>query len=238
MKQEDFDMKNTRTLWQACNVAIVAFIGFVMVACHTVTIRDSASSPSGDGFLGATLNLYGSMWTVGYDDGSVIPIWERLDEDTIVFSDFGGTGTFANGQLNFSIDSPDSSFLEPIERMFQYDEDLFTTVFYRDLSIGPLDAMFVILAILDTPYKEFSRQYFAGTEQSLVVYVYVDQDVTITASGTTLNKWGRTVITADLNLPLMAGWNALHHHEAWCDYELVRSITLGDPPHLRWVTPQ
>jgi len=234
-------MKNMRILLRACVVAGIILAGVALAACASagagtgVPVRYEDPAPAVGGFLGATLHLSGSMWAMSIDQESEMPVLERLNEDKAVYSDFGVSGTFANGQLAFSMGSPAPSFLEPIVYMFLYQEDaVFSRVFYRDLSINAPETMFAILAVLDASNKGFSRQYFSDTEQNIVAYVYVDRDVTITAAGTTLSKWDRTVITDDLDITLRAGWNALHSRMTWYD-EIVRSITLGDPPHLRWV---
>jgi len=233
-------MKKIKTLWLAA--AVILLIGLVVSVCAHFDAHSKDTISNNDGFLGATLNLSGAMWTLDFDQENHIFNWNQLNENYTVSSGVGGSGSYNNGNLTFSIGSPAYSLMSPINNLFQFnkEEGCYTfyqtnLAFYKDLKISNNRVRFAALSLLDASDYGFSRQYVSETEQDNVLYVYVNKDVTIKANGLTLEKWGRTVITEDLDIYLRAGWNALFYHSEWNSSDLIRSFSLGDPSHLKWI---
>jgi len=233
-------MKHKQALRQTLSFAVITIAVFLTaISCASVTRHED------DGHIGAVLNLSGVMWTTSFDEENNI-VWEQINEDMTVTSNVGGSGSYIDGQLVFSIGSPSdkqsiASFIPFCEENGYY-RFLGEGLFFRNMNISAPETMMSVLHYLTTPAGEFSRQYTvirrcaADNELDYVVYVYVDRDVTITADGTRHDSGYETLFTKYLDITLGAGWNALHLHLSQNNAEFALSIRLDDPLRMRWLT--
>jgi len=223
------------------NISNPAGTGEAALAIITA-IAEGASLPmaSEDGFLGATLNLSGQVWEWERDDdGNYV----RFTGDRTVTSQCGeGSGAITDGQLSFSIGTPLADYWHNAESFFWWEGR------FADFSISVPEARTIHLSIMMSTGERLDRsQSRFPYGDSLVQYLFVDQDVVITGSGrTTTGTFAGTDVqttTQDINLNLRAGWNALYSRTEVLDRAdgfMVQQIaySLSDPAYLRWkLTP-
>ena len=221
-------------------IAAVAVIGFSMAGCST----DGGDNGTGPSHLGPTLNSRGQVWEVDGVWGHGAWNWTQFDGNRTVFSEAGGSGSIAAGQLDFSLASPTASFLEDISdywfsedaEISNLDARVFSMNFSWNLCCYPLRT--------DTDVLARASQTVSGNR--VVVegawYIFVDRDVTVRSAGRSYTEdedgftysWVLQAFTLDLR----EGWNVMHLR-----YEAVRTatrstvtdtISAGDPAHLRW----
>jgi len=253
-------------------VAAVAIIGFSVTGCPT------SGSDSGDpdcAFIGPTLNLSGQVWEFGWDcdtcdyegqdwdcdscerilmhfteDRNISAV--RCEEGYRIVTGITETGTIIGGQLSLTIGSPNS--LDPIENLS------FFGVAYEvwpDFHISNTNARGVSFGSLAIPNGLLRRGYLTGRGEYVVVYVYVDQDVTIAGTGGEVlfaceceDRDGECYCvyfgdacdcdgignTGSFNISLRAGWNALLIHNDWDDATSTGTFILsaGEGP-TKWL---
>jgi len=183
----------------------------------------------------------------------------RFDGNRTVTSELGGSGAITNGMLSFSIGTP-SWLMGMADGFVEFFEYFFDGMF-DNLSISVPTARGALLIDLETSGGEHTqwleRRLFSDTVQEIVVYLFVDQDVVITADGITHElAWdecwcstcdcddcdcgfSETITIEDLNLSLRRGWNALFLRGEYLEItdgvvEISAAISLGDPARLRW----
>lgn len=259
-------MKNTIKLLGI--IALVAIIGFSFTAC------DDGSGGGGDSggpaFLGETLNLSGQVyltkWNETANGGSLS--YQAFNGNVDEFEDYyGGTGKITNGKFSYSTGTPKSSSLETIdiEDEFGWGYDNFTTSrqtvkgtviwgFYTD------DPAYSYL-IKSNGTETATNNSYSGTYES-VIFVYVENDVTLSGKGKT-EQWKsdddpdfdpdydtpytETYTTSNFNFTLKTGWNAVHYKRNYSEsvqgswenptrYTSTGSETMSlKNPSLRWV---
>ena len=232
-------MKYTLTRWRAYTLATVLLIGFIFAACaHAGRVIGD------DGFMGSTLSLGGSVWRAHQNDGDDAFVWEELTGDIAIEPELGVGGSFADGLFSFDIGSPDPSFLEPIGRRFLYGDDSEegflpgASEFFRNLRIDhPETPSAMLVAFRTDSGDSFFRGHFTETETHVVVYVYVERDVTLAADGSTVDIWGLSHVSDGFEVTMRAGWNALYNVQetVTADRIVMWSISMGNPAHLRWM---
>ncbi|MCL2194099.1 MAG: hypothetical protein FWB78_11995 [Treponema sp.] len=248
-------------------IALAAAIALLTTGCPSVTGDNGngnngnvGNGPGGnngtgnDGFIGPTLNLGGQVYTMDWywdiETEDEIRLYVEFDGNLYISSELGGSGSIVNGQVSFTIDTPNE--LVPIGSMFEAIAEFYRFSFidvYYDFKISDASVSSAHLNLF-TPGGALSRdnrlaQYtdtgYSGVWE-MVVYIYVDQEVTITGRGRTFESPPTFFYaTKDLNITLRAGWNALHWKEDYVwnwitdTFYATYTLTIGDPAHIRWV---
>jgi len=264
-------------------LAVFVACNFTPDALLATTDNEQAQSLVPE-FVGeATLSLKGQVWTqnswmelregaVGWDWISAWS-WEQFGGTRNVTELFlidggsfydGWSGSITNGQLTLHLGTP--SQLVPIERALNLIAQSLEYMYY-DFMISDPDAKGTGFSSLMTRYLgDLSRSYmnvdyiFWETRAKRhnvgegVVHVYVDREVTISASER-VNRYGNEHVTrARINnafdITLVRGWNALHvRHEhvvfrtkpgmffdpLWGEETFTFTLSHGDPAHMKWV---
>lgn len=222
--------------------ALVVVIGFFFIACGEDDEGDESSAS-----LGATLNLSGQVYDEHWDGNSALYVPYTGTVETLSnyrylgnsnWDKNGGSGKIENGQLSFSIGTPDH-LMNVVEIFEELDE-------LKNFKISNTDANSASLN-LGTGSRWLGREYISYTSTSetyeSVSYVYVDRDITISAERTVFTdedggfSWTETYNAFNINLK--TGWNAVSikcveietatsETEEW-----TYSATI--PSHLRWV---
>jgi hypothetical protein len=179
------------------------------------------------GFIGATLNLTGQVWEFSPDDDEMV----HFTGSTSV-SALGKTGTITNGQLNFSIGTPD------FDGGFKYMlEDVFWTP-SEDMKISTTEIKGNVIFGLEAEINDSFVGKGSWTDDTYegVFFVYVDRDVTISAEEES-DVWGDGVTVRNAyNITLRRGWNAIHEkcHVVSDDDDEVITFAHANPPTMRW----
>ena len=192
-----------------------------------------------------TFTLLISMGVLEIRDKQVYAFFENFTDYNVSSNISSGSGRIANGKLNYSAGTPDSSQLEPISD-FLYE---LKEINGDGVTISDNDAHFLVLELLTDNGNKHLQLYNHSTNETPIsrsyiyesaVYVYVDKDVNITAPGTNpMDDYGFTY--APLNLNFRKGWNVMcisrieeifYNTYTWT-YNL--SITVGMPKNIKWV---
>jgi len=232
-------MKNGRKCYGI--IAMAAVIGFLTAACDNGNGDGDGDGGGndGNGVLGATLNLNAQVYTV--EDWS--ENYKPFTGDRVVNSNLGVSGSITNGQLNFTIGTPNENYLERLSEFFDYTE------LWNFPSISPADARGCFLSLYVSNDSYFGRGYeiYSGTEkkgsftEGNAEYIYVDRDVTLSANRNIYyyddgDSW--TFNAYDITLK--EGWNILHNDSTvkWSNYNVTSSVDTvshKDPSKVRWV---
>jgi len=187
--------------------------------------------------LGATLNLSGQVWH--WVGGEFV---QFTGTRTLTATPPGGTGAITDGRLSFTIGEPTGGLVSAGFLMEDY-------LGWEQASANPGNAMVAMLD-LRTPTGSLSReiQSETGTPTSwsfleeMVVYIFADRDVTISAPRTQNNEtWGQELWTYDFmgfEILLREGWNALHWREevrgVGTNVSVTYTLSAANPGHIRW----
>ena len=204
---------------------LMVIIGFSMTAC------DDGSGDEGGGGGGSasgieTLNLSGKVYLENDNYTSVSYSSYTGANLTIDDYDLGGSGTVTNGNLSYSVGTPDYVYTfdqEDFEDFFGgYDINLSSTNVKANYFYG--------LGIEDDNDHELFKESFTinvgnksySTKYENVYYVYVEDDITVTGTGGTYGPetdeydgttYTYTNIYKNFNFTLKAGWNAIYEKE-------------------------
>jgi len=223
-------MKN----WRKCFgiIAIVAVIG-LLAAC-----------PDGGGD-GDTLELsgqvYQEVWNGTYS-------YQNFYGNLTIPSSNGGSGTITNGILNYSIGKPSNLYTVNVEALVQF----LSFNYWDNLQISKtsvkgfyINGFFISSNNYDYYLSKENRTYNGSANSSSsyegVMYVYVEEDVTVNGSGKTetytddYDGVTYTTVSNDLNLTFKAGWNALYLKATESGNVTTITRSLSDPSSLRWV---
>jgi len=251
-------MKN----WKKC-------LGFTAIAAVIVFLA-TCSTDDGPASFGNKLELTGQVYLVkytyndSYAHGNYVPSsvsYQNFTGNLAVTSYGGGSGTIANGKLNFSIETPSSLSTLDFDRFFDSDD-------YTNLQISKTGVKGNYFSYLEvTPSTNYEGLSKGNTEYSVgansismngesVMYVYVEEAVTVTAKGKTVTDtyteggvtYTYTTTTGNLNLAFKAGWNAVYRKgsssSSWTGtFENPTnpkatqnlSYSLSNPSSVRWV---
>ena len=220
-------MKNSYTLFGI--IALIAVIIFLMTACPNDSEDNGGNGGSGSGVLGSTLNLSGQVYT--YNVVNEQHVFERFNGNRTVSAviwtnngivDIGGSGEIVNGQLSFSIDTPNELF----HPFGWYD--------FNNINISPIETQGYTLDLV-TNDGELFRHINTPTTYEFVRYIYVDRDATYSAD---ITGEGTYIINA-FTIYLSAGWNVIHqrglHTGSINDGTWTYSVSVSNPSNLRWV---
>jgi len=189
----------------------------------------------GAGAFGPTLNLSYQVFTG----------WGFTGTRSVISHPSGGTGGITNGRLNFTIGRPAAWYLGSIMDLVMELEN----EGWNQVSANPATARFVFLE-LETPNGNLWREEESAWEtptvsawaESLVSYVFVDRDVTISSPGWTETEHWHGDVFRDtfegFNITLREGWNTLHlmfmEMETDTGESFVASLHHADPYDVRW----
>ena len=227
-------------------VTVLVF-GMAVISCDDGNDGDNGG---GSGFMGATLNLSGQVWTIDWDENGNRIIERYTGVNRTVTSYIGDSGSISNGQLSFSIGTPFE--LESIQEIFGWWEEEF-----KNFNIRPSNARIAELDILDVSGNGRLDKIGSNNNDTIhddVFYYYVDRDVTITGTGGTYTHecdcieyegqcycgnncdCGGTWIIRNLSLNLKTGWNAITIREEWNERNQTGTLSIfaGDSSIARW----
>jgi len=209
-------MNKKRVIW----LVPVLVMAFAMSAC--------GGDDGGRDSLSLSDNVY-------QDSGGTLT--QYTGDSKTFTSNAGGSGLIADGKMTFELGIPNSSLLQPIES------------FVRDSSSkldGGLDFMHradftgdTKIIILDFSSITLNRIYKSETVKQTVLYIYVDRDCVIKASGIPpVNSGGVTVNVSNFTLDLKRGWNTVTRMSMVTTTGstlLIGDSTSGDLKNCKWV---
>jgi len=200
------------------------------------------SGGSSSGSLGGTLTLSAQVYveTYGTTSSGDIKISYAPYSGSVASlkSDGAGSGSINNGKLSFSIGVPNN--LERADANIDLSEtglDL-----YKDMKITPSNTMGAGLDFDDyILMKENTVVSSTAYDVEMVLYLYVDRNCTMTATGktTTINN-SMTVTASNVNLSLKQGWNAVtlkvtvKMNSSGTGGTGTASMKLGDSTSCKW----
>jgi hypothetical protein len=183
----------------------------------------SAPAPVPDEYkgLGEKLNLSGRVYTPDIDTGVIPPQFKyNAFEGDLDLDDggLGGSGEIRNGRLSYAIQRPLS--LLPIDDGLTMLEEVYANVSYSSQGVN---ANVISFSILGGAYSQLLLEKKEALSLQLpltvkfpakiVSYVYVDNDVTVTAKGkvSDFTDFGfpMNLTTENTTLNLKKGWNPL-----------------------------
>jgi hypothetical protein len=218
-------MKNTIRLLGI--IALAAIIGFAMTACPTDDggDGDDGGSPGGGpSASGDKLELFGQVWETSYRG------YSKYTDSLNFTSAVPGTGTITNGQLSYTIETPNNTLLEPLYSFIHFDR-VWDNI---QPSTTTVKAYQLNLFVNYSDYDGIYRGNSTDNSYSQVLYVYVESDLIITGTGETEYEDGYTFKLTPLNLALKQGWNALYLKESLSGNTITQSLSLNNP-NLRWI---
>jgi len=217
-------MKNMKILGI---IAMVAIIGFTMTAC------DGGDTTTAS--LGNELKLTNQqVWTATWDENETTGVpsvsYQHFNGDLTIewADDYNGSGSVKGGKLSLTLGTPPSEYLE----LLGNDDD-------EDESEGPIYTISdptvkgMLLFGLSTENGSIGRfkTSYSGTQNNLsasdemVMYYYVDKDVTFSATKYTDNDeytedgftHKETYTHNAYSINLKKGWNALHQKYSYTE---------------------
>jgi len=229
-------------------IAVAAIIGFSATSC-------GGNGGVGGGALGMALAFTNVQVqeVIDWDDENDVPILSLFtgnrsvnagywNEDTGAWVPVGGTGEIAGGRFTFNIAEPLPNSLAPAEGHGWFLNWYYT---FDPFIIAPPDARFAALTFR-TPsphYEGLGRARRTETIYEGLLYIWADRNVTFTGTGGTEidveDGVTYTFISANLNLTLQEGWNAVHVRSAIvsqsANARTVRITISHSHPNLLWV---
>ena len=160
-----------------------------------------------------------------------------------------GIGSITAGQLSFSAGAPSELSKITNNEFFYSLADSFSN--FKISNENALLADFYELSVNGGALY----RVLGSSRHSMIRYVYVDRDVSITGNGKITyltcdcekkydycdceEQYGtcycvRTLTTTNLNLNFKAGWNALHEEEFYSNDNDIYTLSLSNPSYLRW----
>jgi hypothetical protein len=217
-------------------IFMYGLIAVIMALAFTTCDDGTGGEGDDDGpsFLGDKLELSGQVYEL-----SVYPYGIYYDEIFaslgINDSSAGGSGAITNGKLAYTIGTPDSTSLESND-FFGFDEG-WTNIQTSDSDVK----IFMLELLLTNPlpyyfdYNGVVKANITDMIAEIVVYVYVDGDITISGTGKTQTlEDGYTYITSNFSLALKEGWNAMCMKQT--DTETTQTISISQRnPNFKWV---
>jgi len=216
-------------------VALVAIIGFSMTACP----EDGGGGPVS---FGDELNLSGQVYTVSYPD-YFTPSYAKFEGNLTLTGT--GTGKIEGGQLTYTAGVPTglTSITSVVGGL--------ASLGFSDPTVSDDTAKAASLEIdITSSYYDLTKENstakisdtsISGSSEE-VMFIYVDKDVTITATGGNVTDYidgiGIDVTIKNLKLSLKAGWNAIDIYQKYSvgvdGGTGTLSVSVGNPD-LKWV---
>jgi hypothetical protein len=235
------------------SLSIIAALAILtLAACPT----EPKSKPKGPHF-GEMLTISEQVYTRDFDTASSgIIKYTKFDKNiklSISDNNWGGSGKIENGKISYSIEKPPSVVLAPVETVFS---DMSGA--YSDVNVVPKStkAASLNLEILNHPLYRLLTRDEMGVEIIIMPpaikisgemesFMYVDNDVTITAQGSTSTEdimgFPVNFTSRNLNLNLKKGWNTIRIKFTATINPMTEvaagnmEVSLGDSSRLYWV---
>ena len=213
-------------------IIVAAGLLFSITACEN---NDNDPGLSAGATLGNTLRLFGQ-------------VQEPIFSMTVSFSKFngsldinfpsGGSGDIKGGILELQIGTPPAGDLSPISTfLYKFSQ-------HNNVTASNNSARGFIIETLTTIDGRYflHRGNFTRNRSDIVMFVYVDGNVTITGTGRReqFTEGNETYINISNNfsLQLTTGWNAILERREWSGsrntYTNTVSVSVSNP-NLRWV---
>ena len=205
-------MKRKYKLRHSIHIIVLPLIGFITIACGNANRFDP-------------LILSGHLSELT-DDGNFFP------NDTlngILTSTAGGEGTVSKGQINFTIDIPDPSFLQSVDEFFHtvFDPEGYN---YTNVIFSVPEAKVIFFSELNVETENgdafIIQRVGSNNDDGLletVSYVFVDRDLTITAEGRA-GEEDHIIVFSNIDLRLQQGWNVLYHKVNFFEFPFLITI--------------
>jgi hypothetical protein len=234
-------MKNTFKLFGI--FALVEVIGFTTASCG----EDGGGGGGGGGgsstTLGETPTLSGKVSVFTQDEKNYsISFPDYKGEDLTVSADgLTGKGAITNGQFSFALGKPEK--LETFSNIQHFSDG------YDELNASPSNAKGYTVVYFDIDGKpayslarENATVSVSGTSMSgtyeVMMYVYVDSDVTVSGKGKTRRMENDLITTKDYSLALKTGWNTVYTKQTVSQNQNggtnTVELVLKNPTNLKW----
>jgi len=218
---------------------------FAFIACDDGNDPNNGNGdPNGGGgkaSFGDKLELSGQVYTVDWDDNDE-PVYTKFEGNLTLSAastsidgnevNIGGAGEIKGGKLTYTVGTPPASSLSSITSLFG--EPGYTNITISDESIK-FARFHVSIKVTGSNTYDYVININDYTTQESVMFMYVDNPVTITAKGGTETEEGHTPWKHnDINLSLKKGWNALIYSYKTEEGSFTSSVSVGNPD-LKWV---
>jgi len=227
-------------------IAIIAIIGFTMTACPEDGGNggNGGNGSGGKTSFGDKLELSGQVYTMDWDNG--IPVFTKFEDDLALKSDttMGAYGEIKGGKLTYTVGVPSAASLLAFTQFKSRFGDNFINWTISDESVKFAFIQFIEVTGSDSYRNIVKNDYSKNASGSTIeqvmfmMFMYVDNPVTITAKGSTKTENGSTTTINDLNLSLEEGWNAVYSSQLisgnFEESTMTYSISVGNPD-LKWV---
>jgi len=238
------------------NILVYGFIAvilmFAFIACDDGNDPNGGNPNGNDPNSGKTsfgdkLELSGQVYTMEWDDDNGGYVFSKFEGDLALKSDtaWGASGEIKGGKLNYTVGTPPAVSLSSITSWFWIDDEDYDG-YFTDITISDESVKFAELNIevsSNTYHFTVGKGNVSGNEsgytQESVMFMYVDNPVTITAKGKTETEDGHTRKTNDINLSLEKGWNAIYQRYSYSqntetkEGTTTRTISVSNPD-LKW----
>jgi hypothetical protein len=231
--------------------AIVAVIGFTMVACPEPEEEGGPTS------FGDKMEFSGEQVYVNKALQPYSTDYKPYDGADITFSSrYGATPKITGGKFSFSVGVPATGDLEGIDLDEWYSDSDYTDVKISDSSVkyASFSSFYGNNSSLYRENYEYSNVKVSGSGEDITItsgsmngeyvsFVYVDKAVTITGKGKTNTETyeghAYTSKYNDINLSLSAGWNTVCTKTEYSISATSTSYTntqsVSNPSSLKWV---
>jgi hypothetical protein len=260
-------MKKTTKRFDVSKLLITALIALLVFS--TISCPDPGSGGNGTGntntnnnstsaFLGSRLSLSGQVYLEKWNEDETSVRYSNFNDNLAIIGENGGSGSITMGNLSYSIGAPTRIQTLYFEDVFDYYFDNFTsTGSVRGYGFDTLptdNRNYSSLYRDNTTAVLRSNSYSETYEQ--VIYIYVDNDVTLRGTGwkegpiTETERedgitytYDYTVTLGNLNVELKTGWNALYTKEVMTITSTGRTsanitetlnISMSNPSNLKW----
>ena len=206
-----------KSFWRISSVPAILSLALVFAGCG------GDDNGGGAAAMGDSPSMSGRVYTGGLD-------WEAMPAIRVSFSPYQGnatvrswpigvaTGAIANGQLSLNLSVPAST--SPVSSLREEFEWLFDNV-----SITPAAARFAWLDLETTDGRWLGRGNMSASGNMASVngnsedvrFVFVDQDVTVSATG--INEDGFR--SDSFTIALRRGWNAVRFREEFNNFNFI-----------------
>jgi hypothetical protein len=150
----------------------------------------------------------------------------------------GGTGSIANGILNFIAEKPPQTSLVPMGTFLTTIDDKFKIFSYADWGSTSPNAMELRFTSINLTKAYYYSSSDTSTIEESIRNIYVDRACTLIAPSqpsTSVTGVSGPVNVAALNLSLKEGWNKIKTRMEISPTGNTASITIGDSDNCLWI---
>ena len=218
-------MKTTRKIM----IGILALaLVFTFIGCG----GDDGGGDGGSGSIGANLTLSGQVYEMDESTGATT---NYTGSDLEVNSNIGYKGKVEGGKFSFVAGKP--TVMDSAAKLL---EDLGADDMFSSVSCSPSDAQCIGLELstnagsLDKGEMSSSLTSMSGT---IISYVYVDRDCTVSGTGKTSYIEGIPITSSSFTLNLETGWNTIKMNVSVSILSMSGTVKVagGDSSSCNWI---